>query len=91
MLPRPGPAPLMPTTPRKTVFDAAALSTLDELFDSTWDIVEARYPFRDMSKDAELKAELKRALFAAAEASGLDNLDALQRSVLQTAMRRTDV
>lgn len=72
---------------RKPVFDAEALRTLDQLFESSWSILELRHPFRDTGKDPEMQAELRRGLFLAAETSGFDDLDQLQRAVLDNLTR----
>ncbi len=74
---------------RKRVFDAAALRTLEEIFDSTWAIVQARHPFRDLAKDNELREQVRRKLFLVAETAGRDDLDALQQAVLESASRLT--
>lgn len=76
-----------PRKTRKTAFDPAALRTLEELFDSTWIIVEARHPFRDLGKDEELRSELRRALILAAENLGVEDLDRLQQAALDTVSR----
>jgi hypothetical protein len=56
---------------------------LEDLFDVTWAIVQARHPFRDLECDPALQDELRRRLFILAENAGLNDLDQIQRSALQ--------
>jgi hypothetical protein len=49
------------------VFDAASLRVLEELYDSTWQILQAQHPFRDVTKDIDLRDQLRRKLFILAE------------------------
>ena len=71
-------------------FDAASLRLLEELYESTWFILEARHPFRDRLKDADLQHQLKRKLVILAESSGLNDLEVLQQSALQAFSRGID-
>ena len=68
----------MPPTPR---------ALLEELCESTWAIVQDRHPFRDLTNDSDLKHQLRRKLFILAENSDLEDLDGLQRSVLEALAR----
>jgi hypothetical protein len=82
----------VPTSPRKLrVFDAAALRVLEELCESTLAIIQAQHPFRDRSKDDDLRDRLRRSLFILAENSDLTDLDALQRSALEQFSRGLDI
>jgi hypothetical protein len=72
------------------VFDAAALRVLEELYESTWAIIQAQHPFRDLSKDDDFRDRLRRSLFILAENSDLMDLDALQRSALEQFSRGLD-
>jgi hypothetical protein len=73
------------------VFDAAALRVLEELCESTLAIIQAQHPFRDLSKDDDLRDRLRRSLFILAENSDLTDLDALQRSALEQFSRGLDI
>ena len=75
---------------KKVSFDAANLRLLEELFESTWAIVQARHPFRDLEKDPDLQNDLRRKLFILAENCGLSNLDQLQRSALKAISQGND-
>jgi hypothetical protein len=82
----------VPISPRKLrVFDAAALRVLEELCESTLAIIQAQHPFRDLSKDDDLRDRLRRSLFILAENSDLMDLDALQRSALEQFSRGLDI
>jgi hypothetical protein len=72
---------------RKTrpAYDSARLDLLERVFESTWSIFQARYPFRDLNNDRYYRAELGRKLFILASCSGLTKLDQLQKSVLESA------
>jgi hypothetical protein len=45
---------------KKASFDAQSLRVLEDLFDVTWAIVQARHPFRDLERDPALQDELRR-------------------------------
>jgi hypothetical protein len=72
---------------KKASFDADALRMLEQLFEVTWAIVEARHPFRDLERDSGLQTDLRRRLFVLAENSGLKDLDQIQRSALHGISR----
>src|SRR6478672_11809894 len=57
---------------------------------STWAIVQDRHPFRDLTNESDLKHQLRRKLFILAENSYLEDLDSLQRSVLEAFARGVD-
>ena len=82
--------PVASTRPKRRAFDAWTLRLLEELGDSTWGIVQDRHPFRDTNKDNELRHQLRRKLFILAENSDLEDLDDLQRSVLEAFARGVD-
>ena len=75
---------------KRRAFDASTLRLLEELCKSTWAIVQDRHPFRDMTNDPDLKHQLRRKLFILAENSDLEDLDGLQRSVLEAFARGVD-
>src|SRR6476646_1708554 len=58
--------------------------------ESTWAIVQDRHPFRDLTKDNDLRHQLRKKLFILAENSDLEDLDGLQRSVLEAFARGVD-
>jgi len=62
----------------------------EELCESTWAIVQDRHPFRDLTNESDLKHQLRRKLFILAENSYLEDLDGLQRSVLEAFARGVD-
>lgn len=76
--------------PKRRAFDASTLRLLEELCESTWAIVQDRHPFRDLTNDSDLKHQLRRKLFILAENSDLEDLDGLQRSVLEAFARGVD-
>jgi hypothetical protein len=72
---------------REPAYDSDRLSLLEHVFDSTWEIIQARYPFRDLNYDRHFRAELGRKLFILASNGGLNNLDQLQRAALESMPR----
>ena len=82
--------PVASSSPKRRAFNASTLRLLEELCDSTWAIVQDRQPFRDTNKDNELRHKLRRKLFILAENSDLEDLDGLQRSVLEAFARGVD-
>jgi hypothetical protein len=82
--------PVASTRPKRRTFDASTLRLLEELCESPWAIVEHRHPFRDPNKDNELRRQLRRKLFILAENSDLEDLDGLQRLVLEAFARGVD-
>jgi len=48
------------------LYDPALLAAVEQAFDATWTVLEAREPFRDFDKDNELKTELSQKLNALA-------------------------
>jgi hypothetical protein len=77
-------------TRKRLAFDAATLTLLDEICESTWAIVEARYPLRDFNKDPDLRYLLRKKLFILAENSDLNDPDGLQRTLLEAFSRGID-
>ena len=75
---------------KRAAFDAATLKLLEEIYESTWSIVEAQHPFRDTTKDHDLRHQLRRKLFILAENSDRTDLDALQKSALDAFVREID-
>jgi len=52
--------------PPPNLYDPALLAAVEQAFDATWTVLEAREPFRDFDKDNELKTELSHKLNALA-------------------------
>jgi len=52
--------------PPPNSYDPALLAAVEQAFDATWTVLEAREPFRDFDKDNELKTELSQKLNALA-------------------------
>jgi hypothetical protein len=44
--------------PPRTFYDSALRSTVEQAFDATWKVLQARDPFRDFEQDYELKTAL---------------------------------
>ena len=70
-------------------FDSISLKVLETLSDATWLIFEARHPFRNVERDARLREALRLKLFIHAENHGLENLDKIQREVLEAMSRES--
>jgi len=83
------PSKLTPMAP-EWFGESSTLWLLEELCESTWAIVQDRHPFRDLTNESDLKHQLRRKLFILAENSDLEDLDGLQRSVLEALARGVD-
>ena len=44
--------------PPINLYDPAMLATMEQAFNSTWVVLQARYPFRDFERDSDLKTAL---------------------------------
>jgi hypothetical protein len=66
----------------KHSFNHRELKVLDEAFKAAWAVVQAQHPFRDVRKDEELQAGLRRKLFALAKA-GLCDPELLRNLALE--------
>ena len=75
---------------KRAAFDAATLKLLEEIYELTWVIVEAQHPSRDTTKDNDLRLQLRRKLFYLAGNCDLTDLDALQKSALDSFVREID-
>jgi hypothetical protein len=42
--------------PPINLYNPAMLAAVEQAFDSTWVVLQARYPFRDFERDSELKS-----------------------------------
>jgi hypothetical protein len=52
--------------PPVNLYDPAMLATVEQAFDSTWVVLQTRYPFRDFERDSELKTALSQKLLTLA-------------------------
>jgi hypothetical protein len=69
-------------TPRLDLYDPKTLEALGQAFDSTWVVLQARDPFRDFERDAELKRALSLKLMALA-ADGVTDPVELREGALE--------
>ena len=53
---------MCPHNPRINLYDPKMLESLDEAFEATWVVLQARDPFRDFQRDTELKSDLSQKL-----------------------------
>lgn len=53
-------------TPHASFYDPALRSTVEQAFDATWTVLQARDPLRDFEQDYELKTALSRKLMGLA-------------------------
>ena len=53
---------MCPHNPQINLYDPKALETLDQAFEATWVVLQARVPFRDFQRDTELKSALSQKL-----------------------------
>ena len=53
-------------SPPRILYDPALRSIVEQAFDATWTVLQARDPFRDFGSDNELKTELSHKLSALA-------------------------
>ena len=66
----------------RTAFDPLDLAILEQALASVWDIVQARNPSRDVSKDEELKDALREKLIAVANIHGVSDPETLRGHLL---------
>jgi hypothetical protein len=52
--------------PPINLYDPAMLATVEHAFDSTWVVLQARYPFRDFERDSDLRTALSQKLLTLA-------------------------
>jgi hypothetical protein len=73
--------------PPINLYDPATLSTVEQAFDSTWVVLQARYPFRDFERDLELKTALGQKLFALATEGVTDPIELREWALESTLLR----
>jgi hypothetical protein len=78
--------PVASSRPKRRAFDASTLRLLKQLCESVWAIVQDR----ELTNDSDLKHQLRRKLLILAENSDLEDLDGLQRSVLEAKVGRLE-
>jgi len=61
--------------PPINLYDPAMLATVEQAFDSTWVVLQARYPFRDFERDSELKTALTQKLLTLATEGVTDAIE----------------
>jgi hypothetical protein len=65
----------------KPAYNSDDLNQLQWVFDTVWFVFETRYPYRDKSKDENLKSAVRRKLFAFTGA-GLNDLELLETNLI---------
>jgi hypothetical protein len=63
------------------------LATMEQAFDSTWVVLQARYPFRDFERDSELKTALGQELFTLATEGVTDPIELREWALESTLLR----
>jgi hypothetical protein len=73
--------------PPINLYDPAMLVTVEQAFDSTWVVLQTRYPFRDFERDSELTTALSQKLLTLAAEGVTDPIElrewALEGSLLR--------
>ena len=73
--------------PPVNLYAPAMLATVEEAFDSTWVVLQARYPFRDFERDSELKTALGQTLFTLATEGVTDPIELREWALESTLLR----
>ena len=68
-------------------YDPALLATVEQAFDSTWVVLQARHPFRDFERDWELKTALGQELFTLATEGVTDPIELREWALEGTLLR----
>ena len=71
--------------PPINLYDPAMLATVEQAFDSTWVVLQTRYPFRDFERDSELKTALSQKLLTLA-AEGVTDPVELREWALESSL-----
>jgi hypothetical protein len=71
--------------PPVNLYDPAMLATVEQAFDSTWVVLQTRYPFRDFERDSELKTALSQKLLTLA-AEGVTDPVELREWALESSL-----
>ena len=59
----------------RTFYDPALRSRVEQAFDATWKVLQARNPFRDFEQDYELRTALSRKLMGLAADGVIDPIE----------------
>ena len=73
--------------PPINLYDPAMLATVEQAFDSTWVVLQTRYPFRDFERDSELKTALGHKLFTLATEGVTDPIELREWALESTPLR----
>jgi hypothetical protein len=73
--------------PPINLYDPAMLATMEQAFDSTWVVLQARYPFRDFERDSELKTALGQKLSTLATEGVTDPIELREWALESTLLR----
>ena len=73
--------------PPINLYDPAMLATMEQAFNSTWVVLQARYPFRDFERDSELKTALGQELFTLATEGVTDPIELREWALESTLLR----
>ena len=65
----------------------AMLATMEQAFDSTWVVLQARYPFRDFERDWDLKTALGQELFTLTTEGVTDPIELREWALESTLLR----
>ena len=57
---------MCPHSPQVNLYDPKMLESLNQAFEASWVVLQARDPFRDFQRDAELKSALNQKLIGLA-------------------------
>ena len=71
--------------PPVNLYDPAMLATVEQAFNSTWVVLQTRYPFRDFKRDSELKTALSQKLLTLA-AEGVTDPVELREWALESSL-----
>ena len=71
--------------PPVNLYDPAMLATVEQAFNSTWVVLQTRYPFRDFERDSELKTALSQKLLTLA-AEGVTDPVELREWALESSL-----
>ena len=73
--------------PPVNLYDPAMLATVEQAFDSTWVVLQTRYPFRDFERDSELKTALSQKLLTLATEGVTDPIELREWALESTLLR----
>jgi hypothetical protein len=73
--------------PPINLYDPAMLANVEQAFESTWVVLQARYPFRDFERDSELKTALGQKLLTLATEGVTDPIELREWALESTLLR----